>query len=86
MNERFEPREKFGLGRVDLRSRLVDREELGAIDLGEVLPAARSRRPLGFEGVALNAGRIEVALEGPGDDGLAGFLTDFAEWNEFGRR
>src|SRR5688572_23462562 len=67
----LEPREELGLGRVDLRARRVDGEELGAVDFGEVLPAARSRWPLGLEGVALDGGRVEVALEGPGDDGLA---------------
>src|SRR5205085_6713781 len=54
--------------------------------LGERLPAPGAGRPLDLEGVALQGGRVAVALEGPRRYALAGFLRHLTERDERGMR
>src|SRR5262249_9396097 len=57
-------------------------EPCGAIDLGELLHAARPRRPFQREGIAFQLGRVEIALRGPDVDRLGPRLPEAAEGEE----
>src|SRR3954447_9429771 len=57
-------------------------EPLRPVDLRELLPAPRARRPLHAEGVRAHGARIEVALNRPRGHHLAVALTRLAQRNE----
>src|SRR4029079_7983604 len=67
------------LGRLDAALRLVDVEPLDPVDLRKRLEPPGARRPDHLERVAVRRRRVEVALEGPGVDGLAALLDDAAQ-------
>ena len=71
---RGESVEKLDLRGVDLQARLVEIEPLGAVDLGELAPLSRLRRPLHLERVAAQRRGIGVAAYGPRVDDLAAAL------------
>jgi hypothetical protein len=78
LKHRLEPREDWGLRRVDLRRRFSDREEFGAVNFREGLLSARSRRPFLREGVARYGGAgvpvADVVACSPAWAGLAARL------------
>src|ERR1041385_6556034 len=62
-----QPIDESDLSGIDLLARGRDVEELAAIDLGELVHAARSRRPLEREAIALEAHALgPIARERPG--------------------
>ena len=66
------------LGSGHLLSGAIEREEVTAVDLGEVPGAARPGRPLELERIALELRGVGVALEGEDLNDLCGLL-DLAE-------
>src|SRR3954471_12664323 len=77
-----QPVEQLDLGADELASRLVEREPLSAVDLGELLAAPRARRPLHLEAVAAHRAGVEVAPRGPRRHLLAALLHDGPELDE----
>src|SRR5262249_56466027 len=74
-----EPVEERRLGGVDALAGLGEREPLGAVDLRELAAAAGAGRPFQLERVGVKAGRVEVALQRPRLDDLAGLLAPAAQ-------
>src|SRR5436190_20927514 len=67
---RLQPVDERSLRVLDPAARLVEVEPLDAVDLRELGPSARPRRPLHLERVAHGPRRVEVPLDRPGPDDL----------------
>ena len=78
-------RDEPDLARDQLALCQIEREPGGAVDLGERLSPARTRRPFDLEGVAHDRSGIAVGLERPGVHQLAARLPARAERDEFAR-
>src|SRR5579859_13243 len=78
----LQPVEQRFLPFEDLWPGLVHRKPGAAVSFGDHDLFAGARRPLDGAGVADEGGGIEVALDRPRDDQLAGGLADLAEGQE----
>lgn len=79
-----EPVEEGDLGFFQFEAGLGDGEEADLVDFGEGLEVAGADGPFGGEGVAgMGVAFGHVACAGPGVDGLAAFLKDVAQGNEW---
>src|SRR4051794_25846692 len=77
-----QPVEQLHLRTDELRPRLVEREPLGPVDLGELVAATRARWPLHVEAVTAHGAGVEVAGRSPRGHLLAALLHDGAQLDE----
>src|SRR4030095_16272876 len=75
----FDAVQERGLCGIDLHARLAQVEPGDAIDLRELPDTSRPGRPLHLERVAHGGLGVEIPLDRPSQDALAGLLTDLAE-------
>src|SRR5260370_5542637 len=71
--------DELPLARQDLLPCGFGRKPFGAIDFREALPGGALRRPFDHGGIGLDFGRVEIALDRPGEHALAAGLAHLAQ-------